>query len=380
MKIVHAYKIYRPDVNGGIPAVMAMLCLYRAAGSINEIVVARRFGWFRKYLFDNAPVTATTSFGTLFSTPLAPTFPSYLIGRAKTADILVHHAPFPLTDLAVAIGLPKSVSLIVYWHAEIVGRSFLKWLVSPLLRRTLRRANKIIVSDEFVAQNSPLLSIHREKTSVIPYGVDTQYWAALTPAEQDAVDELRAKYPRLIVAVGRLVPYKGYDVLLRAICKVDAEVVIVGDGPLRAKLERQAVRLGVSNRVTIRRDLDRDKVKTHLHAARLLVMPSINEAEAFGIVQIEAMAAGRPVVNTSLSTAVPHIARHGIEGLTVPPNNSDALADALRHLLDYPALAEQMGAAARSRAKGEYDESRFLERINAVYQDVRSHVEAASSV
>lgn len=359
---------------------MAMLCLHRAAGSTHEIVVARRFGRFRKYLFDGAPVTATTSFGTLFSTPLAPTFPSYLIGQAKTADILVHHAPFPLTDLAITIGLPKSVSLIVYWHAEIVGRTFLKWLVSPLLRRTLRRADKIVVSDEYVAQNSPLLSNYREKTSVIPYGVDTQYWAAITPVEQAVVDELRAKSPRLIVAIGRLVPYKGYDVLLHAICKVDdAELVIVGDGPLQAKLEKLAVRLGVSNRVTIRRGLDRDKVKTYLHAARLLVMPSISEAEAFGIVQIEAMAAGRPVVNTSLSTAVPHIARHGLEGLTVPPNNSDALADALRHLLDHPALAERMGAAGRSRATAEYDEPRFLERIDAVYDEVRRHVATASN-
>ena len=375
MKIVHAYKIYRPDVIGGIPAIMAMLCLNCAAGDTNEIVVARRFGWFRKYLFDNTPVMATTSLGTLFSTPLAPTFPTHLLAQAKTADILVHHAPFPLTDLAIAIGLPKSVSLIVYWHAEIVGRSFLKWLVSPLLRRALRRADKIVVSNELVARNSPLLSSHREKTSVIPYGVDTRYWAAISPAEQAAANELRAKHPRLIVAVGRLVPYKGYDVLLRALCKVDAEVVIIGDGPLRAKLEKLAVRLGVSNRVTIRRGLDRDAVKSHLHAARLLVMPSISEAEAFGIVQIEAMAAGRPVVNTSLLTAVPHIARHGIEGLTVPPNNSDALAEALRRLLDDPALAEQMGAAARSRARAEYDEARFVERISALYQEVRRHAD-----
>src|SRR4051794_32062941 len=196
---------------------MAMLCLYPAGRSTNEIVVARRFGWFRRYHIDNTPVTATTSFGTLFSTPLSPTFPSHLIGRAKTADILVHHAPFPVTDLAIAIALPKSVSLIIFWHAEIVGRSFLKWMVSPLVQRTLRRANKIIVSDEAVARNSPLLSLYREKTSVVPYGVDTQYWDAITPFERNAVDELRANYPRLIVAVGRLVSYKGYDVLLRAI-------------------------------------------------------------------------------------------------------------------------------------------------------------------
>src|SRR4051794_40411228 len=200
---------------------MAMLCLYPAGRSTNEIVVARRFGWFRRYHIDNTPVTAMTSFGTLFSTPVSPTFPSYLIGRAKTADILVHHAPFPLTDLAIAVGLPKSVSLIVYWHAEIVGRSFLKWLITPLLLRTLQRANKIVVSDKSVVQNSSLLSGYRQKTSVIPYGVDTQYWGAISPAEQEIVDELRAKYPRLIVAVGRLVSYKGYDVLLRALRNLD---------------------------------------------------------------------------------------------------------------------------------------------------------------
>ena len=83
-----------------------------------------------------------------------------------------------------------------------------------MLRRTLRRANKIVVSDESVAQNSPLLSGYREKTSVIPYGVNLITAAESPPAEQAVVDELRAKYPRLIVAVGRLVPYKGYGVNL----------------------------------------------------------------------------------------------------------------------------------------------------------------------
>jgi rhamnosyl/mannosyltransferase len=119
--------------------------------------------------------------------------------------------------------------------------------------------------------------------------------------------------------------------------------------------------------------LKRDDIKVLLHAARVFALPSVTIAEAFGIVQIEAMATGLPVVNTDLPTAVPHIARHAREGLTVAAGNPAALADALRHLLDNPEYAETLGNAGRARAVVEFDEAQFLARMQAVYDDAIAH-------
>ncbi len=300
---------------------------------------------------------------------MALTYPLVFASRARGVDVVVHHAPFPLTDMGVWLGFPRKVALVVHWHAEIIGKPLLTRLVAPLIRRSLARADRIVVSDRAIIEHSPFLKPFAEKCVAAPYGCDVAYWSSLEDTQRPAVNELKARYPRLIVSVGRLVGYKGYDVLLRAMQGVDAHVVIIGEGTLQDELESLASELGVSGRVTFLGGLRRDEVKQYIYAARALAFPSVTTAEAFGIVQLEAMAAGCPVVNTSLPTAVPHIARHGQEGLTVPPNDAAALADALRRLLDDPELALRFGAAGRVRAREEYDQSLFLDRMQAVYKE-----------
>src|SRR5262249_12684627 len=116
LKVLHTYKVYRPDVDGGIPFAIASLSKMSPTGVRNEILVARLKGLSRKYAMDGVPVRAVFSFGTLFSTPAAPTYPFALLRRAKSNDILVHHAPFPVVDIALPY-LSKCKPLIVYWHA-----------------------------------------------------------------------------------------------------------------------------------------------------------------------------------------------------------------------------------------------------------------------
>lgn len=99
MHVVHAYKIYRPDADGGIPQVIHMLQKIQNKAIKSEILVARYRGPARSDHLDGVPVTAVTSIGTAFSAPLAPLYPFVLRRLARKADILVHHAPFPLTDI-----------------------------------------------------------------------------------------------------------------------------------------------------------------------------------------------------------------------------------------------------------------------------------------
>src|SRR5947209_4915810 len=251
-RVLHTYKVYRPEVDGGVPAVISVLAAMAARNVDNEVLTARKRGWFRRWTDGRTPVTAVSSFGDLSSQPVAPTFPLWAAARGRRNDIVVHHAPFPLTDLAIAIiGLPKRTALIVYWHGEIAGRPILTRLLTPIFDRTLSRADAIIVSDDVMTMNSPFLHRYAAKCVAIPYGLDTNYWCSLDHGSRQAAEKLRAEHPRLIVTLGRLVPYKGHEVLLRAMARIgDAHLIIVGEGPLRERLATLAQELGIAGRVT----------------------------------------------------------------------------------------------------------------------------------
>lgn len=367
MRILHAYKVYLPYVYGGIPSVIAMLATLPRREFETEVLVARGQGIGRKYEFEEVSVEAVSSIATLMSTPLAPTYPFKLVRKARSSDIVVHHSPFPLTDLGVVL-LPKRSALIVHWHAEVVGRSWLMRILAPFVRNSLKRADKIIISDSVMIERSPFLKPFAAKCVAIPYGCDNAYWDHLDPGEQEAVDQLMTRHPRLVVAVGRLVSYKGYEIFLQAMRDVDAEAVIIGEGQLRENLIALAKKLGVQDRVRFVGGLEPHEVKQYIHAASVFAFPSVSEAEAFGLVQLEAMSAGKPIVNTGLATAVPNIARDGKEGLTVPPGEPAAFAAALNQLLDQPDLATRLGQAGKKRAYAEFSQSLFLSRIQAVYK------------
>ncbi len=369
LRVVHAYKIYRPDIEGGIPAVISSLTQGAKAELTHSVLSARRFGTARRYTLDDIPVEAVASLGTLFSTPLAPGYIPAFMRCARSADIVIHHAPLPLNDAAIWLGLPDHVALVVYWHADVVGYPLLKRLVSPLIRQVLERADRIVVSGLPMIEHSDFLRPHRAKCAILPYGMDLDYWRTLNAQDRAKADQLRRAHPRHVVALGRLVGYKGFDVLIRAMKSVDGRATIIGEGPLRTDLQRLANELGVSGRVDFAGRLTRDEIKRLFYAAHAFAFPSVTAAEAFGIAQIEAMAAGLPIVNTHLPTTVPLVARHDLESLTVAPNDPGALSLALNQLLDQPPLAERLGAAGRLRAISEFDQAAFQTRMAAVYQE-----------
>ena len=143
-KVLHAYKVFPPDVDGGVPSAIVTLCTSTSHEFSNSVLVARSRGLGRCYQAGGIPVEAVTSFGTFFSTPVAPSYPIAFLKRGNSSDIVIHHAPFPLTDL-IAPRLAKSVSLIVYWHADAATYPSLQKIVKPAILRTLDRAERIIV-------------------------------------------------------------------------------------------------------------------------------------------------------------------------------------------------------------------------------------------
>src|SRR5260370_20833403 len=120
--------------------------------------------------------------------------------------------------------------------------------------------------------------------------------------------------------------------------RIDATLLLVGDGPLRHSLERAARDLGVASKVELLGEMQPREIVPYYHASDIFVLPSIARSEAFGIVQLEAMACGKPVVNTNLASGVPFASLDGVTGITVEPADADAAAGAINRLLRDPSL------------------------------------------
>lgn len=172
----------------------------------------------------------------------------------------------------------------------------------------------------------------------------------------------------MVLAIGRLVPYKGFDILVRAMRHVDGTLVLIGSGPERSSLEKLARSEGVADKISICGRID--DLRPYFAAASVFALPSLTRAEAFGVVQLEAMAAGIPVINTELDSGVPEISVNGLTGITVPPRDANALAQAVQLLLDNPCLRAQLSKAARNRVLSEYTVDMMVQRTLSLYDDV----------
>jgi len=366
-RILHVYKLYYPD-NGGIQTVMRALVTGLQSHFEQYILVSRARGLGRVDTVDGITVRRTMSLATLLAMPIAPFFPLWFWFQAMRSDVVDYHYPFPLVDLAISLFFPKKTQLIIHWHADIVSQQrALKW-VAPLIRRCLKRADRIVVATPIHIDNSPFLREVREKCVVIPYAISVADWSSLSAINQQEVSRLQQTYPKLLLAIGRLVPYKGFEIAIKAMQTVDAYLVIVGVGPLANSLQALAAELGVAQKVIFWGEASHEQLLNLLHAATLLVFPSVLPSEAFGMVQLEAMACGKAIINTALASGVPWVARHDQEALTVPVGDSKALAEAINRLLVDNQYCQQLGQNGLARAKTIFDMPQFLAATVKVYE------------
>jgi rhamnosyl/mannosyltransferase len=223
-------------------------------------------------------------------------------------------------------------------------------------------------------EGSEVLAPFAEKCRVVPFAVETERFEP-TPGTLARAQELRAAHARPVVLfVGRLIYYKGAGVLMRAMADVDADLVMIGNGPLEGELRSLAASLGIADRVTFLAPLDDAELAAWYRAAAVLCLPSVARSEAYGLVQLEAHASGTPVVSTNLPTGVPWVNRDGETGLVVPPGDAPALAQALRTLLADDVLRARMGAHARERALTTFGVSTMVDGTLAVYDEVLEEV------
>jgi glycosyltransferase involved in cell wall biosynthesis len=356
---------YYPPYYGGIPRYARELS--EELGKYHVVTVLAANGSWKKTegKKGNLRVIRVPRLMELRSTALCPTMPSEF--RKLRPDLVHLHFPDPMAHLAYSMATSPA-KLILSWHSNIVRQRILLHAYAPFLRRILDKADAIIVSSAMLRDNSPWLRPVRERCTIIPFGVDLGRFESTLRVERRS-RELRGEFgERIILFVGRLVYYKGLEFLLEAMRGLEGRLLVVGVGSLRKPLDRRAAELGITDKVTFLGSVADEELMACLQACKVLVLPSTEPSETFGIVQLEAMACRKPVVSTDLPTGVPWVNQDGQTGFVVRPRDAEALRGAIQRLLEDPALQKKFGEAGRRRVECEFTKELHMRRMLAVYE------------
>jgi rhamnosyl/mannosyltransferase len=355
-RVLHVAKFY-PPAPGGMERVVETLC--RASDGIVEsrVLALNQGADTIEDVVDGVPVTRVGVVARAGSVPIAPA----LLGRLRraAADLIILHEPNPWALLAYAITKPN-VPLAIWYHSDVV-RPALQYSLfyAPIARPAYTRARRFIVSSPALGEHAAALKPYRDRISVIPFGIDSSQWPAADPAS--------AGQDPFVLFVGRHVPYKGVDVLLRALQGTGIRAVIAGDGPQRDEWQTLARALDVEARFP--GDVSDGQLRDLFASCAAFVLPSTSRAEAFGYVQLEAMASGRPVISTDVPSGVSWVNQHERTGLIVPAGDPGALRAAMRRLLDDSALRLRLGRQARERVENAFTMAHLRDRLRAFFAE-----------
>ena len=325
-----------------------------------------------RFSLQGVPVSRMPSLNLDGSVAFAPGLPfeAGRLHRQYHFDLVHLHFPDPMSHFA-SMYLPAEIPRIISWHANITRQKKLLMFYRPFLKRAMHKAAAIVVATpNHISSSKELSQLEiQNKCHMIPYGFDLRRF--LQPHPKTEV--IRHQFPgNRIFALGRHVYYKGFDVLIRAMQQIgqDTQLMLGGTGPLTKQLQQKAELCGVTDRVHFVGHIPEKDLPAYYQACDVFCLPSVSQAEAFGIVQVEAMACGRPVVSSLLNNGVDYVNQHGITGMTVPPGNVDSLAEAINLLLADDHLREKLGQQAKERALTEFSLAQMGNSMLALYNNV----------
>ena len=350
MRVLHVFKTASPFTQGGLEESIRQICLgTAAAGASCEVLCVSPDGERRDVTADYARVTGYPAALRVSTCPMPARMLPALRRAFDTYDIVHLHGPWPFAEMAAWLRPGGRAKRVLTYHADIVNRGALVRLYQPAIRRMLDGCDAVVATSEPYVDGSPVLARLTRRPTVIPLGIDPASYPSADP-ECVAAWQQRLGAP-LFVFVGVLRYYKGLDVLAEATREVPGTLVVVGDGPERARLAARTA--GRSDFVLTGHIPDADKMAL-LQTARAMVLPSVQRAEAFGMSLLEGAMAGRALVSTALGTGTDVVNRHGETGLVVPPGDVDALRGALQRLAAEPDTAARFGSAARARFEARF--------------------------
>lgn len=369
MKILQLGKFY--PIRGGVEKVMYdLMCGLSAQGIDCDMMCAALEGHKGDVkINEHGRVLTSKTLIKVAGTTIAPSIIFKLRRVCNEYDIIHVHHPDPMVGLALWLSGYKG-KVVLHWHSDIVKQKFALTLYKPIQNWLLRRADVVVGTTPVYLKESPHLQKVQHKTKCLPIGIEP-----IEDVPVEKINNIKERYPgkKIIFSLGRLVPYKGYEYLIEAgqYLTDDYVILIGGTGPLREQLEAKIKRLGLTGKVELLGRVSDEELPVYYHACDVYCMSSVQKTEAFGIVQIEAMSCGKPLIATNIpESGVSWVNEHGVSGLNVTPMKPKELADAILSILNNEESYAKLAEGSKSRFWETFHINKMIEGCKKIYQDL----------
>ena len=406
MKVLLVNKAYFPHL-GGVETVVRQVA-EGMHGRGHEVIVLCFGDRSVTERIDGVEVRRVRPLGHIGSAPVGFRFVAEFFKLSKWADVINFHSPNPMGEIALLF-CPSlcGKKIICTYHGDAQKPKSLLPVYDAMLRRFFRRCGAVAVSSPPLAENSRVLKDGsvKEKIRIIPLGVRTENYENHQPSDLEKAKCLLASLPPSsfkVMYAGRMVYYKGIGVLLDALrtllepsARIRADcpplqdgtsgrpisAFLVGSGPEEDEVKTFIAKNSLGGDVLVVSPQPEAVYRALLSLADCFVLPSTHKTEAYGIVLVEAMASGLPVVSTELGTGTSWVNLDGETGVVVPPGDPDALARAIAGLADnggerLSVTTARMAAAARVRVKNFFEEETMLEAYDEAFRAALSRADA----
>lgn len=368
MRVLQLGKFY--PVKGGVEKVMYDLMLGLSGSGTDCDMLCAAYGEASgiRHLNPHAKIICCRTWFRFSSTMISPSLIYELRKRCSRYDVIHVHHPDPMACLALFLSGYRG-KVILHWHSDIIKRRLLKVLYSGLQRWLLRRADRIIGTSPVYISSSRELHPFVSKAVCVPIGIRP------VKACADGAVRIRSRWPgkKLVFSLGRLIHYKGQEYLVDAAGYLpdDYMVLIGGTGPLMKSLCRRIEREGLNGKVELLGYIPDKDIPAWYNACDVFCLSSIEKTEAFGIVQLEAMSCGKPVVATDIpESGVPWVNADGISGLDVEPCNAEELARAIMEIMSSEEVYRGFSERAKARFDSMFTEDRMITECRSLYEEM----------
>lgn len=376
MRVLHVYRTYFPDTQGGLEEVIRQICLNtQGLGAESRVLAISPDPKAKIVRRKEALVYRPKKTVEVASCSMSIAAFSYFSRLADWADIIHYHHPWPFADILHFFKGVNKPTILTY-HSDIVRQKLLSIVYAPLMNKFLKSVDRIVCTSENYFATSEILARYSDKVDIVPIGLDEDSFPVTDPVMDD---RMRAEFGSdFFLFVGVLRYYKGLHILLDAIKDAPYRVVIVGSGPTETELKKQAENLGLTNVVFTGYLPDEEKRSLYKLCAGV-VFPSYMRSEAFGVTLLEGAIHSKPLISTEVGSGTSHVNIDGETGLVVTPGSSRALRGAMDQLHARPDMAELMGKRARARYERLFTGALMGNRYFDIYRQLLGQRPASDS-
>jgi glycosyltransferase involved in cell wall biosynthesis len=367
MRVLHVYRTYFPETQGGLEEVIRQIC----SNTLEHGIESRVFTLSNNKTNDVIQFEGVDVYRFPITTEIASC--GFSIAALKGfkesvawADIIHYHFPWPFGDLLHLFAKVNKPTIVTY-HSDVVRQKWLLKLYRPVMNLFLDKVDAIVATSGNYFATSDVLGHYSEKTQVIPIGINDHQ---LNGDDQQKIKHWKNEVGEgFFLFIGVLRYYKGLHILMDALQNTECRVVIVGSGPVEQELREHAKRLNLTNVIFLGYVSDEDKIAL-IKLSIGIVFPSYLRSEAYGVTLLEGALHGKPLISTEIGSGTSYVNSHGVTGLVIPPSDPRSLRQAMETITNDKDLAKEMGINARKRYELLFTGSLMGEKYAQLYQQI----------